>query len=113
MGVNTWWAAGVWLGWLSWPIAGANLCNLCRLHVLFAVVRPFLMRRGMVSMPPFLLLASQAPSGGGPADFAELESMQSQRSQLLLQTLIRSHAWDFNSDRGLLINFPADFGVSL
>ena len=106
MGVNAWWAAGVGLGRLSRPIAGANPCNLCRLDILFAMVRPFLMRRGMVSMPPFLLLASQALLVGGPADFAELESMQSQRSQLLLQTLTRSYAWDFNSDNGLLVDFP-------
>jgi hypothetical protein len=95
---------GLWR--LSRSIAGANPCNLCRLNILFAMVRPFLVRRGMVSMPPFLLLSSQALLVGGPADFAALESMQSQRSQLLLQTLTRSHAWDFNRDRGLLVNFP-------
>jgi hypothetical protein len=63
------------------------------------------MRRGMIFRRPFSLLALQALLAGGPADFAELESAQFQRSQLLLRTLTLSHAWDFNGYCSLLSVF--------
>jgi hypothetical protein len=68
--------------------------------------RPYLLRCDTNATRPFLLSPSRAMLVADPADFTELRSRQTQRLQLLLQTLSVSHASHFNGDNGLPINLP-------
>ncbi|MGF6372321.1 hypothetical protein OKW40_005137 [Paraburkholderia sp. RAU6.4a] len=88
MGVNSGGLPALRLGWL-WRVKIHALRVGYTLRV--AMVRPYLLRSSMISMWHSLLSLSQGLLAGDPADFAQLESMQSQKSQLLLRTLTLSH----------------------